>query len=70
MLQKQQALSNYARRTALFSTAEEKIELKADTEKGATSFLGGFLSRKPSESEGAVDSVLEDTTGSSTFRDV
>ena len=62
-------LSSYGRHTALFSTAEEKIEVKLDTvagitDKAATSFLGGLLNRKPSEREG-VDSSPEDTTGQS-----
>ena len=69
MLQKQHTLSSYGRHTALFSTAEEKIEVKLDTvagitDKAATSFLGGLLNRKPSEREG-VDSSPEDTTGQS-----
>ena len=59
--QKQQVTFNYERRTALFSAAEEKLELKAD-KSGTSSFLEGLLHRKvPSHEE--LDQTPENTTG-------
>ena len=59
IIRNQQVLFNNERHTALFSAAEEKLELKA--EKSGTGFLDGLLHRKE------LDSTPENTTGNDIY---